>query len=108
MKVELLYVPGCPNYRPAAARLQQLLASEGVSAQIHEVVVCDHAMAEALKFPGSPTIRIDGKDIEPEGSLGVPGLACRLYHDPETRSAGLPSPGMIRRALRAHRNPEEA
>ena len=103
MKIEILYVPGCPNHGPAAERLKQALESEGVSAQIEQVLVRDHGMAESLKFPGSPTIRIDGRDVEPEGSLGRAGLACRLYHDPEAGGAGVPPLDMIRRAVRAQR-----
>lgn len=101
MKIEILYVAGCPNHGPAAEWLKQALESEGVSAKIEQVLVRDHGMAESLGFPGSPTIRIDGRDVEPESSLGRPGLACRLYHDPEAGGAGIPSLDLIRRAVRA-------
>jgi hypothetical protein len=43
-------------------------------------------MAHLLQFPGSPTVRINGLDAEPDGELSV-GLACRLY----TGRRGLPS-----------------
>jgi hypothetical protein len=94
MKIEVLYFNGCPNHLPAAARVRAILRQEGVSGEVLEVEVKDESMAQALAFPGSPTIRIDGLDIEPavRGSADI-GLACRRYPD------GLPSEKMIRAAV---------
>jgi hypothetical protein len=39
MKIEVLYFDGCPNHKPAVERVQQLLAEEGVSAEVVEVNV---------------------------------------------------------------------
>jgi hypothetical protein len=57
--------------------------------------------AERLGFPGSPTIRIDGVDIDPEGAeqMGT-ALTCRVYRLEDGRISPLPSQKMIRRALR--------
>ena len=107
MKIEILYVPGCPNHRPAADRVKQVLASEGAQAHIEEIAVQDFAAAESLDFPGSPTIRIDGRDVEPQSSLGRPGLVCRLYRDSDAGGAGVPSLDVIRRALRERRKAEQ-
>jgi len=67
MLIEVLYVPGCPNHQPAIHRLRKVLQSEAVSAPIQEIAVADEGMARSLQFPGSPTVRINGRDAEPNG-----------------------------------------
>ena len=54
MRVEILYVPGCPNYQPTIERLQAVLASEAVKAGIQGIPVTTEVEAKALLFPGSP------------------------------------------------------
>jgi len=94
MTIEVLYVPGCPNYQPAVERLQTVLAAQSVREQIHSVPVSSEAQAEALLFPGSPTVRINGRDVEP-GHMRAPGLACRLYPD----RSGVPSEELLKLAI---------
>ena len=61
MKVEVLYFEGCPNYLPAVERLRTVLREEGLTAaELAEIEVKDESAAEALKFFGSPTIRVNG------------------------------------------------
>src|SRR5215831_15728390 len=64
MVIEVLYVPGCPNHKSAIHSLKDVLRSATIDAPIQEIPVMDEAMASRLKFPGSPTIRIDGSDVE--------------------------------------------
>ena len=64
MKIEVLYSPGCPNYRPAVERIERVLASESLRAEIQSVAVNNDDEARELMFPGSPTIRVDGEDVE--------------------------------------------
>ena len=90
MRIEVLYVPGCRNYEPALDRLRKVLASQSVRDRVVTLPVSTEAEATALRFPGSPTIRINGEDIEP-------GLACRLYTD----QSGLPSEAALRAAISA-------
>ena len=98
MKIEILYFEGCPNYLPAVDRLRTVLRREGLAAEIAEIEVKDGPAAQALKFFGSPTIRVNGLDIEARSrGIGEPGFACRRY--PE----GLPSEEMIRMALKEAR-----
>ena len=60
----------------------------------------DAARAQELGFLGSPSIRIDGLDVEPEArGLQTFGFGCRTYSDAEGRQSGLPSISVIRRAL---------
>ena len=95
MKIEVLYFEDCPNYLPAMDRLRAVLRQEGLPAQISTIVVKDPAAAKVLNFLGSPSIRINGLDIEPDArSVTAPGFTCRRY------AGGLPSVEMIRAALR--------
>ena len=93
MSIEILYVPGCPNYHYVRA-LQAVLASEEVQGEIHSVPVSTEGQAKDLLFPGSPTIRVNGKDVEPSEAT-VPSLACRLY----ANRSGVPSEQVLRRAV---------
>lgn len=99
MRIEVLYVPYCPHHPPATLTVKEILAAEGVMAEIDEVAVTDLAMAKALRFCGSPTIRINGRDVAGE-SEGVREFAvsCRLY--PGSNQVGVPSAEMIRSAVR--------
>jgi len=100
MRVEFLYWEGCPSHPEALERLQEALREEGIPAAVEVVHVASEAEARARGFPGSPTIRIDGRDIQPE-TAGRPALSCRVYLLEDGRPSPLPSVGMIRRALRA-------
>ena len=82
--VELLYFDGCPNYRPLAARLRQLLDQSGVDADLRELRVDSDDAAIEQKFLGSPTVRVEGVDVDPAGEIRHNyGLSCRLYRTPE-------------------------
>lgn len=95
MKIEVLYFEGCPNYRPAVERLKAVLRQEGVPVEITEIAVEDEATAEKLRFQGSPTIRVNGLDIDLDARAGrAIAFACRRYE------GGSPSEIMMRRALR--------
>lgn len=98
MKIEVLFFEGCPNHLPAAERVRAVLERENVAAEIVAVEVKDESAARALAFPGSPTIRVNGLDIEPavRGSTET-GFACRRY------AGGLPSEEAIRAAVREAR-----
>ena len=75
-----------------------MTSNEGVATEIHEVLVRDEGMANNLKFRGSPTIRINGRDVAGESLKAQSfALSCRLYSGSE--SAGLPPVEMIHRAV---------
>lgn len=98
MKVEVLYVSECPSHPAAVNLLRDVLAAEGVLAEIHEVLVRDEAMARKLRFAGSPTIRINGKDVGDEADTAKSfSLSCRLY--PGSKQIGLPPAEMVYRAV---------
>ena len=94
MTIETLYLPGCPNYLPAVEQVERVLSSESLQAEIRSIAVRTDAEAGEFMFPGSPTIRVNGEDVEPR-QTSVPSLACRLY---ENRS-GIPSENLLRVAI---------
>lgn len=99
MKVEVLYFQGCPNHRPAVERVRHVLAAEGISADILQVEVTDAETSLALNFAGSPSVRVNGVDVE-GCEPGTVGLSCRTYMNGAVRE-GAPSLESIRRAVRS-------
>ena len=99
MKIEILYIPGCPNHHPAVERVRGALAAEGIAAEILQVEIADEGTAHRLGFAGSPSVRIDGVDVE-GGAPGGAGLSCRTYVSGSVRE-GVPSLDVLRRAVRS-------
>ena len=98
MRVEVLYVSGCPSHPAAVKLVREALAAEGVAAEINEVLVSDERMAGELKFLGSPSIRINGRDVAREAQTAKNfALSCRLY--PGSKQIGLPPAEMVHRAV---------
>jgi ABC-2 type transport system permease protein len=98
MRIELLYFDGCPTYRNAEEDLRRVLAEEGVEAEVELVEVNSDEESRRLRFAGSPTLRIDGRDPFPVTERGAGGLGCRVYATPEGMK-GTPTAAMIREAL---------
>ena len=98
MKIEVLYVAECPSHPAAVRMVKEVLAAEGVATEVQEVLVRDEGMAIELKFLGSPTIRVNGKDVAEEArKVHSFALSCRLY--PGSQQVGLPAAEMIHRAV---------
>jgi Domain of unknown function (DUF2703) len=98
MKIELLCVKGCLRWKSALARLRQVLREQRVRESVEIIEVNDQKEAVRWRFLGSPTIRINDCDIEPEAaSRSDFGLDCRTYADQEAPYE-VPSKEMIRRA----------
>jgi hypothetical protein len=96
VNIEVLYLDGCPNVSPTVDRLQTVLAESGVDDSIILTKVSDQESAQALRFLGSPTVRINGTDIEPSArSRSDYGLMCRTYPG----SGVVPSEALIRAAI---------
>jgi hypothetical protein len=99
MKVEVLYFEGCPNHAATVAAVREALKAERRSVEVQEVEVRTPEEAESLGFLGSPTVRIDGLDIEPEARTSKSyGSGCRTYVEGSART-GAPSVDLIRRAV---------
>lgn len=97
MHVELLYWAGCPSTGEAVELLEEVLAGRAKIA-IREVRTMEEA--ERLAFPGSPTIRIDGHDVDENGARSRPALNCRIYHLTDGRVSPVPSREQLEEALR--------
>jgi hypothetical protein len=99
MRVELLYFDGCPSY-------EALLEREGIDEPIELRHVETLEAAERESFLGSPTIRIDGEDIDPGAATrSDTGFKCRLYRDEDGAMSGTPSDEMVARAFRRLAHP---
>jgi hypothetical protein len=98
-RVEILYFDGCPNHEPARALVERVAAEFQLDPAIDLVEVVDPDSAVELRFLGSPTIRVDGRDVETgaeERHEFV--LSCRVYRT-ERGLAGQPDEAWIREAL---------
>src|SRR5215203_565987 len=98
MKVEILYFDGCPTYLRAEETLRGVLAREEVEADVELVAVNTDQEARRLRFPGSPTIRVDGEDLFPVPERAGYALGCRMYATPEGLKDS-PTTEMLREAL---------
>jgi hypothetical protein len=97
--IEVLYVQDCPHYRETLALVERVRAELGIDADLHSTLVVDQATADQAKFPGSPTVRVDGHDVEPGSEPAAEYvLGCRLYRL-EHRFAGQPEERWVREAL---------
>lgn len=99
--IRVLYYEGCPSHEMALEDLRQVLDEEGIAAEITLEKVETEEQAERLRFPGSPTILIKGRDIDPPPPDTRFALTCRAYRMEDGRVSPLPSPAMLRNALRA-------
>ena len=96
MKVQLLTFAGCPNSAAAREILRSVLASAGITEPIEEVDANAPETHESLRGWGSPTILIDGVDVDGQEPADT---SCRLYRDEDGRLRGTPSEARLRSAL---------
>ena len=97
--VELLWFSDCANHPAARRMLQDAIDELAPGTPIREIDATDPAVAERVHFPGSPTIRIDGRDVDP--TYSDPGdytPRCRLYRT-DAGLRGLPERRWIEDAL---------
>ena len=100
MTVELLWWEGCPSHPEALAELRRILHEEGVEANVDRVQIEDDQQARRERFPGSPTIRIDGEDIVTPREGDPFSLTCRVYRARDGRYSPVPDPEDVREAVR--------
>ena len=101
MRVELLWWDGCPSYPDALAELKAVLREEGLDPESVETIeVESDEQAERERFPGSPTIRIDGEDAVAPADGEPVGLTCRVYRLRDGRPSPTPDPEDLRDAIR--------
>jgi hypothetical protein len=97
-RVEFLWWEGCPSHEQALAELRDAMSQAGLEpagVDVRHVDTEDEAARE--RFPGSPTIRIDGHDLQPTDEPA--GLTCRIYRLRDGRVSPTPDPADLRDAL---------
>jgi hypothetical protein len=99
-KIEFLYWGDCPSHPQAWKFLQEVMEELSIEAPVEQIEVLTDGDAERLAFPGSPTIRVNGADIDPAGAsqMGT-ALTCRIYRLQDGRISPVPAKEMIRQAL---------
>jgi hypothetical protein len=106
MTIELLYLAGCPHHSATVDLVQSVMECEEMAGDLHQVLIRGPADANAHDFPGSPTVRVNGRDIEDIACerLGV-GFACRTYVV-EGKPQGVPPRSWLEEAIRTARKRE--
>jgi hypothetical protein len=100
IKIEFLFWEECPSHGTAWERLQGILKEKSLRAQVARIEIKTEEDAKQWNFCGSPTIRINGEDIDMVGAQAQRiGLNCRIYHTPDGRVTPVPSEEMIRKAI---------
>jgi hypothetical protein len=99
MKIEVFFWDGCPSHSEALETLRAVLDERGIADEIELREVETDEEAAAFGFPGSPTIRIDGRDVDPRGAASPPSLSCRIYYLPDGRVSPVPSREQLEEAL---------
>jgi hypothetical protein len=102
-EVEVLYFEGCPNHRPALALIERVARELRLEPELRLVKVANQQAAQRLRFLGSPTSRVGGRDVDPytEDRSGY-GLSCRVFRT-EAGIAGQPDERWVRDALARER-----
>jgi hypothetical protein len=100
MKVEVLWWEGCPSLPETLDELRQVLREEGVEAAPQLVEMKTDEQARRERFPGSPTIRLDGEDVVPADGSEPFSLTCRVYRLRDGRISPSPDPEDVRDAVR--------
>jgi hypothetical protein len=106
VRIELLWWDGCPSHPEALEELRAVMGDEGLdpaAVQLREIE--SDEQAERERFPGSPTIRIDGRDVVPPGDGDPVGLTCRVYRLRDGRSSPTPDPEDVRDGIRNRAQP---
>jgi len=97
-KIEFLYFEGCPSYNVALKNLEEVLAEENFEADIEMINVDSLEKAAQFSFLGSPSIRVNGKDLESKN--GGSSYSCRIYTI-NGQKTGTPTREFIREKIRA-------
>jgi hypothetical protein len=101
--VELLFWAGCPSHPEALEQLRRILREEGVASAVELVEVTSDEQAQRDRFPGSPTVRVDGEDVVTPPDTEPFSLTCRVYRTRDGRISPVPDPEDVREAVRRAR-----
>jgi hypothetical protein len=99
--VEILYFDGCPNHQPARELVERVAVDLAIELDVRLVNVQTPEDAQRLRFLGSPTIRVNGEDVEPAAAERTNYVhSCRVYRT-HTGLVGQPDERWVRHALGA-------
>ncbi len=93
IKIEVQYFKGCPNSPEMIRRVKESIMGNEENIDYREVLVESNELAEEIKFRGSPTVLINGEDIEGRAEPESAALNCRVYEN------GLPEVEEIRKRI---------
>ncbi|MGH7726902.1 MAG: DF family (seleno)protein [Candidatus Eiseniibacteriota bacterium] len=101
MQIDVLYFAGCPNHGAAVDLVREVVRDLGLQLPVQEIEVPNPEAAVRLGFLGSPTIRVNGWDVEPDaGNRTDYAMSCRVYGH-----SGVPPRVWIETALRSRAAP---
>jgi hypothetical protein len=100
MRIDVLWWEGCPSHAETLEDLNRILEEEGAEAEVELIEIETDEQAQAERFPGSPTIRIDGDDALPAPEGEPFSLTCRVYRLRDGRVSPTPDPEDLREAVR--------
>ena len=107
MKIELLVFDGCPNSEPTEKLIRETVSELGGDVKIEVVTIADNYDAVARRFLGSPSVRVNGKDLEIEEDASTQySMCCRIYRNDENKS-GIPPKELLIKAIQAARQKSE-
>ena len=97
-KIEFLYFEGCPSYKVALENLKEVLNSEDIDSEIKLIAVDSPDDAEKFQFQGSPSIRVNGIDLEDRDEEC--SFNCRIYTI-DGKMTGIPTKDFIRDKIKS-------
>ena len=66
VEVEVLHTVACPAWRATASRIRALAQREGIAVDLADTTIDTLDEAAERRFLGSPTVRVDGRDVQLE------------------------------------------
>jgi glutaredoxin len=106
MVIRVLTFEGCPNCEATKDLVEETVKELHLQADIETIQVGNEDEAKRFGFLGSPTIQVDGQDIEAGRRGEKASFSCRVYRTPNGIT-GVPPKGLLMDAIRdAQSNPE--
>jgi hypothetical protein len=97
--VEILYTDACPFWKTTLQTINEVLKELNIAVPVKETRIATLEEAKRYRFPGSPTVRINGVDIDPAAKQTVGFIGCRIYTH-NGRIYEYPTKQMIKTALK--------
>lgn len=93
VSLEVQYFDDCPNHTKMQNNIFEAIKGLEDKIELKKVLVEDESTAKQVGFRGSPTLLINGEDIEGVPAPEAPALACRFY------AGGIPSSDKIKKII---------